>query len=80
MSICHATEYDIQIFSRNKLCSFYVVKDTDTEKYHVFVVVFPEKNVYDRRGYILSSHDKADDALIQKDIYVEKFNGVHVYD
>lgn len=80
MSVCHATEYDIAAFSKNKYCTFYVVRDIDTDKHHVFVVVFPLQNLYDKKGYLISTHSTAESALHQKNRYVKKFKGVHVYD
>lgn len=80
MSICHATEYDIQLFSRNKLCTFYVVRDAYTEKYHVFVVVYPDENMKDQRGYIMSTHDEELDAKIQKSKYARTFKNGEFFD
>lgn len=66
MSIGYATVYDIDLASKNKYCSFYVVRDTETEKYHVFVVVSPGVNSNIKKGFIMSTHDNPEIAEFQK--------------
>lgn len=78
MSITYPTEFDIAVFSRNKLCSFYVLRNTDTDKFHVFLVVFPENDFKDRKGYIVSSHDNEELALRRKDKFLKMLKNENI--
>jgi len=80
MSFSYPTEFDIAVFSKNKLCTFYVVRNTETSKYHVFLVVFPENNFNDKRGYVVSSHDDEKIALKQKNKFMKIFKNEKVPD
>lgn len=73
MSFNYPTEFDIAVFSKNKLCTFYVVKNTDNNRYHVFLVVFPENNFNDQKGYVVSSHDDENIALKQKNKFAKMY-------
>jgi len=80
MSVSHATEFDIAVFSKNKLCTFYVVQCSTTGKYHVFVVVYPHEKRDDQKGYIMSSHDDEKTALKQRNKFSEMLKNANVYD
>ena len=78
MTFNYPTELDIAVFSKNKLCTFYVVRNTDNNRYHVFIVVFPENNFNDKKGYIVSSHDTEETALKRKNKFMKMFKNEKV--